>query len=77
MNYVLHSVVFINENENLRDVQLVEQEEQLRRDEESFYEAKREAARVAAKLRMDEQATRDTVAAAADNNWAPADEWEM
>ena len=59
------------------NVQLVEQEEQLRRDEEAFYEAKREATRVAAKLRMDEQTKRDAIAAAADNNWAPADEWEM
>lgn len=49
----------------------------MRRDEEAYYEAKREAARVAAKLRMDDQAKRDALAAAADNNWAPADEWEM
>lgn len=54
----------------------MEQEDQLRRDEEAFYEAKREAARVAAKLRSDEQAKRDAAAAAADD-WAPADEWEM
>jgi len=57
-------------------MQLLEQEDQLRRDEEAFYEAKREAARVTAKLRNDEQAKRDAAAAAADN-WAPADEWEM
>lgn len=49
----------------------------MRRDEEAYYEAKREAARVTAKLRMDDQAKRDALAAAADNNWAPADEWEM
>jgi len=49
----------------------------LRRDEEAFYEAKREAAQVAAKLRMDEQAKRDATAANSDNSWAPADEWEM
>jgi len=48
----------------------------LRRDEEAFYEAKREAARVAAKLRVDEQTKRDD-AATADTNWASADEWEM
>jgi len=58
-------------------VQLVEQEDQLRRDEESYYEAKREATRVAAKLRADDQAKRDALAAAAGSNWAPADEWEM
>ena len=58
-------------------VQLVEQEDQLRRDEEAFYEAQREAARVAAKLRVDDQAHRDAVAAAINNDWAPADEWEM
>lgn len=58
-------------------VQLVEQEDQLRHDEEAYYEAKREATRVAAKLRMDDQAKRDALTAAADNNWASADEWEM
>lgn len=58
-------------------MQLVEQEDQLRRDEEAFYEAKREAARVAAKLRGDEQTKRDAAAAAVTDNWAPADEWEM
>jgi len=26
---------------------------------------------------MDSQAKRDALAAAADSNWAPADEWEM
>lgn len=59
------------------DAKLVEQEDQLRRDEEAYYEAKREATRVAAKLRVDDQAKRDALAAAADNNWVSADEWEI
>jgi hypothetical protein len=54
--------------------QLREQEDQLRRDDEVFYEAKRQAARVASKMRSDELAKR---AAEANKSWASADEWEM
>jgi len=56
------------------EAQLIEQEEQLRRDEEAFYEAKRQAARVASRLRTEELVKRT---AASSRNWASADEWEI
>jgi hypothetical protein len=56
------------------DAKLIEQEEQLRRDEEAFFEAKRQAAQVASKLRIEEQSRRAALAA---RSWAPADEWEI
>lgn len=56
--------------------QLLEQEDQLRRDEEMFYEAKRQAARVASKWRSDEHVKNTAVT---NNSRAPAstDDWEL
>ena len=56
------------------------QEEELRKEEEAYYQAKREAARVSKALRRKEQAARLMVASKKDPNaWLGEDEsdWEM
>ena len=67
----------------LLPIQLVRQEEELRMEEEAYYEAKREAARVARMQKMKEQASKQQSSALVLRNgpkaWIGEDEsdWEV
>lgn len=59
-------------------LQLVRQEEELRMEEEAYYEAKREASRIARMQRQKELAAKNKTAITGASAWvADDDEWEL